>query len=290
MNNNTTENLLDKTRPLFSCIIVHLYRIYGKVTYLLEIATLVHRAMLRALIIDDEANNREKLHNLLNNHCPEVQVMGEADGVRSGISAIREHLPDLIFLDIKMDDGSGFDLLNRFEEIDFKVIFVTAYEEYAIRAFRLSAVDYLLKPVDPDELTEAVEKANKLMIEEQKLRLKAVSSNIESGQHRRIVLKEGENIHLVNVGNIIHSESEGNYVRFHVKDEQPILVSRQLKEFEEILEPSGFFRVHKSHLINMAHAKRYTRADGGFVVMDDGTSIPVASRKRERLLELFESL
>ena len=115
--------------------------------------------MLKALIIDDEANNREKLHNNITKYCPDVQVVGEADGVRTGVSAIRNLLPDLIFLDIRMNDGTGFDLLDRFESIDFKVIFVTAYEEYAVKAFRMSAVDYLLKPVDTDELVEAVKKA-----------------------------------------------------------------------------------------------------------------------------------
>lgn len=246
--------------------------------------------MIRVLIIDDEANNREKLRNLLKNCCSDVQVIGEADGVRSGISAIRQQLPDLVFLDIRMDDGSGFDLLNRFETVDFKVIFVTAYEEYAIRAFRLSAVDYLLKPVDPDELSEAVEKAAELMMEEHRTQLEAISKNIEAGHHKRIVLKDSENIHLVNIGDIVYCESDGNYVRFHFVGDEPIVVSRQLKEFEEMLDAYGFFRAHKSFLINMAHAKRYTRADGGFVVMDSGASVPVASRKRERLLELFEQL
>ena len=246
--------------------------------------------MIKALIIDDEANNREKLRNLIVKNCPDIEIAGEAVGVRSGISAIREKNPELIFLDIRMDDGSGFDLLNRFDTIDFKVVFVTAYEEFALKAFRFSAIDYLLKPVDPDELIEAVKKVSDQLLHEQNKQLNILTESIESGRFKKIALKDVYNVHLLNISDILHCVSEGNYVRFTVSNQSDILVSKQLKEYEELLTGYGFFRVHRSHLINMVHAKRFEKADGGLVVMSDDSRIPVASRKRERLLEMFERM
>ncbi len=243
--------------------------------------------MIKAIIIDDEANNREKLHNLIVKNCPNIEIVGEANGVRSGISAIRDKNPDLVFLDIRMDDGTGFDLLNRFDSIDFKVIFVTAYEEFALKAFRFSAVDYLLKPVDPDELIDAVKKAVSILMQDHNNQLDILSDSIQSGRLKKITLRDADNIHLINIGDVIHCDSESNYVRFVIHNENEILVSKQLKEFDELLSDYGFFRVHKSHLINMAHAKRFEKADGGFVVMTDESRIPVASRKREQLMEMF---
>jgi two-component system LytT family response regulator len=247
-------------------------------------------SMIKTIIIDDEANNREKLRNLIDKYCSNIEIVAEANGVRTGISLIRDKNPDLVFLDIRMNDGSGFDLLNRFESIDFKVIFVTAYEEFALKAFRFSAVDYLLKPVDPDELVESVKKASIQLSNERNKQLSILSESIQSGRFKKIALKDSDNIHLVNIEDIIHCNSEGNYVRFIIFNENGILVSRQLKEYEELLADSGFFRVHKSYLINMAHAKRFEKADGGFVVMSDESRIPVASRKREQLMDLFRGL
>jgi two-component system LytT family response regulator len=246
--------------------------------------------MIKAIIIDDEANNREKLRNLIVKHCPIIVIIGEENGVRTGISAIRNKNPDLIFLDIRMDDGTGFDLLNRFDTLDFKVIFVTAYEEFALKAFRFSAVDYLLKPVDPEELVEAVKKVSVQLSQELNRQLTILSESIQSGRLKKIALRDSENIHLINVGDIIHCDSEDNRVRFVVLNENDIIISKPLKEYEELLADSNFFRVHKSYLINLAHAKRFEKADGGFVVMSDDSRIPVASRKREQLLEIFGRL
>ena len=246
--------------------------------------------MLKALVIDDEANNREKLHNNIIKYCPDVQVVGEADGVRTGISAIRNFLPELVFLDIRMNDGTGFDLLNRFESIDFKVIFVTAYEEYAVRAFRMSAVDYLLKPIDPEELVEAVKKAREQIRRNVQSQLDALKNNLQPGQSKKIVLKEAENIHLVNITDIIHARSDSNYTIFHLPGNKKIMVSKQLKDYDDMLGEFGFFRAHKSHLVNLEQITRFEKADGGYLVMSDESRVPVASRKRERLMELFEKL
>lgn len=246
--------------------------------------------MIKALIIDDEVNNREKLRNLIVRNCPNIEIAGEASSVRSGITAIRDKDPDLVFLDIRMGDGSGFDLLKRFDNIDFKVIFVTAYEEFAFKAFRFSAVDYLLKPVDPDELIDAVSKVAVQIVQESNKQLDILSESIQLGRFKKIALRDADNIHLINIGDIIHCDSDGNYVRFVINNENEILVSKQLKEYDELLSDYGFFRVHKSFLINMAHAKRFEKADGGFVMMSDESRIPVASRKRERLMEMFARL
>ena len=246
--------------------------------------------MIKAVVIDDEKNNREKLLNLLIKNCPNIEIVGEANGVRSGISIIREKIPDLVFLDVRMGDGTGFDLLNRFQSIDFKVIFVTAFEEFALKAFRFSAIDYLLKPVDPLELKDAVMKVSGQLSQENQEQLSNLSESVQSGKLKKIALRDLDNIYLVNMDNIVHCDSAGNYVRFVITDQNDILISKQLKEYEELFADLGFFRVHKSYLINLLHAKRYEKADGGFVVMSDESRIPVASRKREQLLEIFRRL
>jgi two-component system LytT family response regulator len=246
--------------------------------------------MIKAIIVDDELNNREKLLNLLLKNCPTIKVVGEANGVRSGISKIREKNPDLIFLDIRMGDGTGFDLLKRFDTIDFKVIFVTAFEEFALKAFRFSAIDYLLKPVDPLELKDAVEKVSQQLTHEHQQRLNNLASSIQSGRLNKIALKDAENIHLVNIDDIIHCLADGNYIRFVLSNQSDILISKNLKEFEELLAGSGFLRVHKSHLINLPHAKRFEKANGGFVVMSNDDRVPVASRKKEQLLDIFKRM
>ncbi len=246
--------------------------------------------MIKAVVIDDEKNNREKLLNLLIKNCPNIETVGEANGVRSGISIIREKIPDLVFLDVRMGDGTGFDLLNRFENIDFKVIFVTAFEEFALKAFRFSAVDYLLKPVDPQELKDAVMKVSGQLSQENHKQLSNLSESVQSGKFKKIALRDLDNIHLVNIDDIVHCDSSGNYVRFVITNQNDILISKHLKEYEELFVDLGFFRVHKSYLINLLHAKRFEKADGGFVVMSDESRIPVASRKREQLLEIFRRL
>jgi two-component system, LytTR family, response regulator len=248
--------------------------------------------MLRVLIIDDESPVRATLRGLLDKTCPRVKIVGEASSVASGIRAIREKSPDLVLLDIKMDDGTGFDLLKRFENINFKIIFITAYEEYAIRAFEFSAIDYILKPVNPEKLVEAVKRADCLRQKEFNTQLGALKENLENPgkQNKKIILKNQESIFLFNVDDIIYCQSDGSYTHFVTCDSQKITVSKLLKDYDALLSGSGFLRIHRSHLINLKHIKRFDRQDGGYVVMSNETQIPVSTSGRERLLELFEEI
>jgi two-component system LytT family response regulator len=241
--------------------------------------------MIRSIIIDDEENNRQMIGDLIVKHCPEVTVLAEADGVETGMAAIQKHHPDLIFLDIKMDDGTGFDLLEKIGNIDFKVIFITAYEEYAIKAFKFSAIDYLLKPVDPDDLVEAVEKAQAQLLKDLKFQFSMLSENLNPEKRKTLVLRTFDKIHYLDTQNIVRCESDRNYTFFYLTNNEKIIVSSPLKEYEEILDGQGFFRIHKSHLVNLNFVESYVKGDGGYLVLKDKTQLPVAMRKKEALLE-----
>lgn len=248
--------------------------------------------MLRTLVIDDEKNIRDMLVGMLPVICPEVEIVGEGEGVKDSLEAIRELHPDLILLDIQLKDGDGFDILYYFDELPFKVIFVTAFEDYAIKAFQISAIDYILKPVDPDELKKAVEKAIMTVKAEFIIKMNNFFENMnhKTIEDKKIVLRTTDNVHLVKVFDIIHCDSDQNYTEFTLESGKKIVVSRTLKDYEDLLKDFGFFRVHKSHLINLKYIERFEKADGGQVVMSNGSRIPVASRKQVELLELFEKI
>jgi two-component system, LytTR family, response regulator len=248
--------------------------------------------LIKTLIVDDEDNVREVMRKLLNEYCENVSVVAEANSVKSGINAIKKYNPDLVLLDIKMGDGTGFDLIDNIETINFKVIFVTAFEEYAVKAFKFSALDYILKPVDPDELIEAVKRTEEVMQHEMQLQLSAFSSNMENTDvpRKKLVLKTLDNIFLVKLEDITYCESDGAYTKFHSFDQKEIMVSRSLKEYQEMLSDQGFFRVHKSFLINLSHILRFEKTDGGFVVLTNEDRVPVSSRKKDQLMSLFEKL
>ena len=246
----------------------------------------------RTLIIDDETHVRETLKSLLKEYCPQVRIIGEANSVASGIKAIREKSPELVLLDIKMDDGTGFDLLEHFDNITFKIIFITAYEQHAVEAFRFSAVDYILKPVNPEKLADAVQRAEKLVQQTFITQLDALRENINplNKKNKKIVIKTSGNIYLLNTRDIIHCESDDCYTVIETVQGEKIIVSKVLKEYDELLSGFGFFRVHRSHLVNLQHIKRFEKQDGGYVVMTNNKKIPVSSRSRERLLDLFEEI
>jgi two-component system, LytTR family, response regulator len=248
--------------------------------------------MVRVVIIDDEDHMRDSLAKLLAKHCPDATVAGTAFSVASGIKIINELHPDLILLDIQMNDGTGFDLLQSFPSIDFKVIFITAYDQFALQAFRFSAVDYLLKPVNPEQLVDAVTKASQLIREHFSLQMNVLQDNLKaiSNQDRKIILKTTDQIHLVDLKTIIDLESDSCYTTVRTHTGEHIMVAKTLKEFEEMLNGCGFYRVHKSYLINLAHIKRFEKLDGGYIVLTNDMKIPVASRKREEMLALMEKM
>ena len=248
--------------------------------------------MIQVIIVDDEKLIREMIAGILETKCPDITIVAEADGVESAYQLIQQHKPDLVLLDIKMSDGTGFDLLEKLDTINFKVVFVTAYEEYAIKAFEYSAIDYVVKPFNPENLVQAIKKAEHSIQAELSLKLNTLLSNLSTPSHdnKKLVLKTSDNIHIINVNNIIRLESDQNYSIFHIVDGRKIMVSKTLGEYDELLAQDDFFRVHKSHLINLKQIKRYEKANGGSLVMNNDSYVPVASRKKDQLLGIFERM
>lgn len=239
---------------------------------------------LRALIVDDEANNRENLRLALDAYCPEVEVVAEADSALTALDRIKEVRPDLVFLDIAMPLGSGFDLLESLPRIDFEIIFVTAYDQYAIRAIKFAAVDYLLKPINALELKQAVERVQiKRQQQQSQGQLQALLHNLQQ-QEKKIALPQSDHIEFVAVNSIIRCRGDRNYTHFYLKDGRELLVSRTLKEYVDLLDDSSFFRVHQSHLVNLDCVQKYRKRDGGMLITTDGAKIPVARARKEELL------
>jgi len=243
-------------------------------------------AKIRTVIIDDEPRARETIRNMLSLYNPnDIELVGEAAGVTTGIELINSVQPELVLLDIKMPDGTGFDLLKQLKATDFYLVFITAFDEYAIKAFKYSAVDYLLKPIDADELAGTIERIKGYRQNKNNdLSLVLKTLNELKKEPKSLLLKTIDSIHVVKVQDIIHCESSGNYTYFFIGDEKPILVSRTLKEYEDILCEHNFLRVHQSHLVNVDHIKCYMKNSGGMLVMKNNKSIPVAMRKKEVLL------
>lgn len=249
--------------------------------------------MLRTLIVDDEEPVRTMLADILQSFCPDLEIVGQAGDVAGAVSKIKELKPELVLLDVNLPDGSGFDVLNAFNKVDFSVIFVTAYDEYAVKAFKCSALDYILKPVNIDELVQTIEKARETITNKnlaKKIAAFLDNLNGSSPEDKKIVLKTQESIHIVKVSTIIRCESFHNYTEFHISGAKKLVVSRTLKEFETLLCEFGFFRVHQSHLINVNYINRFEKSDGGYLVLADGSQVPVAKRKKDELLHLFEKM
>lgn len=241
--------------------------------------------MTRAIIIDDIENARISLKADLLDYCPDVEVVGEAEGVVSGVKAIKELNPDVVFLDIQMNDGTGFDLLEILPEVNFKLIFTTASNEFAIKAFKFSAVDYLMKPIDPIELREAVSKASF----DFNFGVETLKHNLNNGIER-IALNSQDKIIVIKVLDIVRLESSGSYTLFYTKQGEQILVTKTLKEYDALLSDQGFIRVHQSHLINLDAVKEFVKNDGGYIKMLDGSDIPVSSRKKSLVLKTLTGI
>lgn len=239
---------------------------------------------IRALIVDDEANNRENLRLALESYCREVEVIAEADSAVTAMDRIKEVSPDLVFLDIAMPMGSGFDLLEGLPNIDFEIIFVTAYDQYAIRAIKFAAVDYLLKPIDPLELKKAVDRFQSRHLQKnQQGQLEALLHNLQQ-KEKKIALPQSDHIEFVAVNSIIRCRGDRNYTHFFLKDGRELLVSRTLKEYVGLLDDHSFYRVHQSHLVNLNCIQKYRRRDGGILITSDGAQIPVARARKEELI------
>lgn len=252
--------------------------------------------MITALLIDDDSNLRNGMKSLLARYAPEIRIIGEADSVETGVPMLLQNPPQVLFLDIHLGDGSGFDLLeevNKKGKLNSQIVFITAHEQYAVKAFRFSALDFLLKPVDPEELQKVIGKLKEVIDKNDNvahidLLLENIRKKVDN--FKRIALSNSDGIHLFEVSDIIRCESEDNYTKFYIKNSKPILISKTLKEYEELLTEHGFERIHQSHLINLAYLKSYIKKDGGYVVMADNSNLPISQRKKDRLQELLKMM
>lgn len=247
---------------------------------------------MTAVLVDDMADARATLRAELETWCPDVEILDEADGVVSGAKLIREKQPSLVFLDIQMNDGSGFDLLEILGEAaqQFAVIFITGSDEFAIKAFRYAAIDYLLKPIDPDQLKEAVDRAM-ASPKTQASQVDSLLSQVKTGEApSRLALHTMDKVYVVPIEEIIRCESSANYTIFYLVDGRQLLVTRTLKEFDQMLSERKFLRTHQSHLVNSSFIREFNKGDGGYLIMKDESEVPVSSRKRAGLLQQLGEL
>jgi two-component system LytT family response regulator len=242
--------------------------------------------MLRAILIDDDQSNLSALSEKLAKHCPQVEIIGRCDNAEDGILAIEKDKPDLVFLDIEMPIMNGFVLLQQLRYRNFGLIFVTAYDHYAIKAIKYSALDYLVKPVEIDDLKAAIAKAEaNRESRNSQLQLELLLEHLNKKQPRRISIPTSEGLHFINIDQIIYLEASNNYTQIYLSTNQKFLVSRTLKEFEDMLPSSQFVRIHHSTVINKFFVEKYIRGEGGQVVMQQGRVLDVSKRRKAEFLQ-----
>ncbi len=249
--------------------------------------------MVKAIIVDDEIHAQSAIETILKGQFAEIEIVAKAETVQSAVEMIKNKEPELLFLDIDLPDGKGFDILKQLDYKSYKVIFITAYQEYAVQAIKFSAFDYILKPLNPAELVEAVKNAlNECSEEQYKLKLDAFLNNFNSTtpEVKKLVLKTSDKIHILDVKDIIRCESENTYTTFYTNTGNKIVVSKSIKKYEEMLCPLGFMRTHQSHLINLNYISYFDKQLGGAIVMTDNSNIPVSTQKRALLMEYLDSL
>jgi two-component system LytT family response regulator len=240
---------------------------------------------MKAVIVDDEPASGQALALLLREFVNEVELAGSASNAQEALELIRRVKPDLIFLDVELDGDSGFDLLEQLPDDGPEVVFTTGYEQYATRAFRTSATDFLMKPVEVDQLRDAVRKvAEKLRVAAAEQRYGVLIRNWHGQGNEQIALSSSEGFVFIKMSDLIYCKGDGAYTYFFLRNDEKITVSKNIGEFEPLLAPRGFFRVHKSYLINLSEMKRYVRGEGGYVVMSNGQSVDVSKRRKEAFL------
>jgi two-component system, LytTR family, response regulator len=246
---------------------------------------------IKAVLVDDEINNLQNLQQLLNRHCPEVQVLATALTADEGRRIILQHQPDVVFLDIQMPGKNGFDLLRSLSNYEFDVIFVTAFDQYGIQAVKFAAIDYLLKPINPEELQIAVSRVvAKSRNKKQNLQLENLINLFrQQKEDQRIALPTQKETRFIATGQIIRCESSNNYTSFYLSNEEKIIVSKPIYEYEELLAGYGFIRCHQSHLVNKKYIKSLIKEDGGYLLLENGTQVPVARSKKEMVIEAMKN-
>ncbi|MBL7912054.1 MAG: response regulator transcription factor [Bacteroidia bacterium] len=248
---------------------------------------------MKVLIIDNDQKIRQGLKTMIEKFCPQVVELNEANAIQSGIEAIAKYNPDLIFLDVELDEGTGMDLLSKLKEYKFDVVFITAYNKYAVDAFKFSAIDFILKPIGLEDLLNALQKAKTSLANKDLLKqlviLKENMGSLSSSE-KKIVLKDSGTMYFIKVSDIIHCKAEGNYTEFYLVNKQKLVTSNMLKEYEAMLEPYGFIRTHHSHLINIKKIVRFDKADGGSLLLENNHNVPVSQRKKDQVLEALSKI
>lgn len=243
-------------------------------------------------IVDDEKAIREGLIEMLQSSGVAITAIHQADNVADGINLLQSHAPDVLLLDVEIGKKTGFDLLRELSDYSFQLIFITAHNEYALQAFKFSAIDYLLKPVDPDELHQSIRRAEERIREHYLAQqITVLRDSLESlkSSEKKIVLRDNESLHFVRIADIIKCEAEGSYTRFFMSNAKPLLISRSLKEYESLLAPHGFVRTHHSFIVNIHRIVRFDKNNGGILILENNLSAPVSQRKKEYILSVLES-
>ena len=246
--------------------------------------------MISCILIDDESNSLEMMEWLLKTYCPEVKIEAMCNSAEKGIEAIHKFRPDVVFLDIEMPHMNGFDMLEQFDKLFFDVVFCTAYDQFAIRAFKYSALNYLLKPVDPDDLKETIRRIEEKKATPTREQIELLLQNVRGANKTtvpRIALTTNDGMIFVSTNDIIYCEAESNYTNIILNGGKKIMVSKVLKDIDEALAGPDFFRVHNSFLININHIKKFVRGEGGYVIMDNDATISISRSRRQEFMELF---
>jgi two-component system LytT family response regulator len=246
--------------------------------------------MIRCILIDDETNSLEMMEWLLKTYCPQVKIEAMCNSAQMGIEAIQRYKPDVVFLDIEMPHMNGFDMLEQFDTLDFDVVFCTAYDQFAIKAFKYSALNYLLKPVDPDDLQETVRRIEAKQAAPTRAQIELLMQGLQQAQKpgvSRIALTTSDGLLFVSTNDIIYCQAESNYTTVVLTGGKKVVVSKVLKDIDEALAGPDFYRIHNSYLVNINHIQKFVRGDGGYVIMDDGENISISRSRRQEFMDLF---
>ncbi|HNX54077.1 MAG TPA: LytTR family DNA-binding domain-containing protein [Prolixibacteraceae bacterium] len=247
--------------------------------------------MINAIIVDDESCFREMIQFYLSDYFPEIKVIAQADNVVDAVRLIDENKPELVFLDIEIKGGTGFHVLQKLKKRDFKLIFITAFNDFAIQAIKFSAIDYILKPINEFEFKAGVEQAlQEIQKEVTSVPIDLLIGNSQEKSDKKLVLRTAQEIHIVNVSEIIRCEADNVYTTFHIDSGEKIIVSKGLTEYVDLLESYGFLRPHQSHLINLNFVKKLDKSDGGVIVLKNNTVIPVSSRRKQAIMDVLNKL
>ncbi len=239
---------------------------------------------IRTLLVDDEKNSLIIMKKLLEKHTPKVEVVATAQSVADGIKQIDKHKPELVFLDISMPDGDGFEVIEKTEFKDYQVIFSTAYNQYAIKAFEVAALHYILKPVKPDDLIEALDRFEAMQNDNLNEKIQVLSNALKEPP-KRLILPTSNGVHVTHVEDIVRCESSNNYTTFYFADNKKIVVSKSIQIYEQLLENSNFCRIHNKHLVNLKYIKKYVKGRGGYVILDDDTHVDVSDGRKKHFLD-----